>query len=88
MNLIVTKRTKVLDCTSFDQETRVSHNVFQHSDVNTMPEYLDESDYDDEEIDDNERMTTWGCSSLEERLEEQRKEEVRMLALQALSRRT
>ena len=48
-------------------------------DSSGMPEYLDESDYDDEDSDNNERMTTWGCSSLEERLERQRQEEVRFL---------
>ena len=60
----------------------MSHKQFTAKpfDLNTikdsMPEYLDEDDYNDEDIDDSERLATWGCSTLEERLERQRQEEV------------
>lgn len=44
-----------------------------------MPDYLDEDDYDGDDADNTQRVTTWGCSSLEERLEQQTREEVSLL---------
>lgn len=46
---------------------------------NAIPEYLDEDEYDEDDEENDEKLAKWGCSTLEERLEKQRMDEVRSI---------